>query len=627
MKASPSPWTALQEHIASLPFDVLIRRIHSSSRRNPARSLEAHFVGVLACPAPGACQGQAEVPRPCGGTRAVAVAPGEAARAAAVSSPQLRELLSQRLLQDVRQPRARLQLSLDDLSLILANAVRHKFSPQLTRTTLRLFTDALNGVRGRDAASQQIEALSRVMEACCDELGGDALMTWDDLAGLVAMVEQRWALFTKSNSVCCLLIQFFAAVIAVELSTEAPAPGLLKADPVLLKDRCLQLVRGATDFLADTVEAGVPLTWSSAELQGMCAVVRRLRHYETVRSSSQLGSSGRVRFWKRTTVPASAEHVDSAPPVHRQLSRLVTTQVLCHSRLLNDVQAMTLEQAAGVFYAVSSACGTEAILRFALPVQNVLRRAVVADAASMGQVICIAEASLHVEGASLLFVEAVRCIGRFVFVLTSGATWGLLAGVCALLEGAPLSLRATVAECLRALQNSLAKSQRLPSPASPEFASFRLAVVMLATLLLQQGVPASTRMEEILHGVVEAAPVLRDGGERGPAVLVRCCFVLTAGRPHANAARQARALRLAMAEATQLLSDDGNGHAPQLTGAERRMLRSSFKQFRQASAHAGEERQVEGQHAATPPSPREAAAAPQPTPPPASNSAKTAGRA
>ncbi|ESL06369.1 hypothetical protein TRSC58_05959, partial [Trypanosoma rangeli SC58] len=585
-KAVPPPsLAALREHIDSLPFDVLLRRIHSSSQRNPARSLEAHFIGVRFGPAHGKRQGQAEPSRTCGETLPPA-SPGTAESAVAASSLHLRELLSERLLQDVRQPRARLQLNLDDISLILANAVRHKFSFQLTRATLQLFTDALNGAKGKDAASQQIEALSRVMEACCGELGDCALLTWDDLASLVAMVEQRWSLFTQSSSLCCLLIQFFTTIIAVELSAEAPTQGLFKADPMLLKNRCLQLVRDATDVLAGALDAGAPLAWSFAELQGMCVAVQRLSRYETARGSSRVSSSGRVRFWKRAAVPVSAEIADSAPPAHKQVSRLVTTQVLSHSRLASDVQAMTLEQVAGVFSSVSSACGAEAILRFAVPAQNVLRRAVAADAASMRQVICIAEASLHVEGASLLFVEAVCSIRRFVFVLTSGAAWDLLSSVCALLESAPLSLRAAVAECLGALQSSLERSQRLPPPAAPEFASFRVAAVVLGALLVQRGVPTTPRMEDILHGVVEAGPLLRDGGERGASVLARCCFALAFGRPPANAGRRARALRLAVAEAAQLLSGGAGGLSPQLTAAERSMLRNSFKQFREITARA-----------------------------------------
>ncbi|EKF26697.1 hypothetical protein MOQ_009602 [Trypanosoma cruzi marinkellei] len=359
------------------------------------------------------------------------------------------------------------------------------------------------------------------MEACCDGLEGNDLMTWGDLANLVAMVEQRWSLFTKSNSLCCLLLQFFSSVIAVELSTEAPMPGILRADPVLLKERCLQLLHDATDILTDTLEAGIPLTWSPAELQGMCRVVKQLRHYELVRISLKTSSLGRVRFWKRNAATVPAEPAD-AVPVYKQISRLVTTQVLSNSRLVTDVEAMTLAQVAGVFSSVSFACGTEAILRFAVPVQNVLKRVVVAEATSMRHVICIGEASLHVEGASLLFVEAVRSIGRFAFVLTSGATWDLLCRVCALLEGAPLSLRAVVVVCLCALQGSLEKSRRLPSSVSPEFTSFRLAVAMLCTLLAQHKVQTGPRMEEIIYDVVEAAPMLRDGGKSGASTLVRC---------------------------------------------------------------------------------------------------------
>ncbi|RNE97827.1 hypothetical protein TraAM80_09120 [Trypanosoma rangeli] len=595
MKAVPPPsLAALREHIDSLPFDVLLRRIHSSSQRNPARSLEAHFIGVRFCQAHGKRQQQAEPSRTCGETLAPALL-GTAESVVAASSSQLRELLSERLLQDVRQPRARLQLNLGDLSLILANAVRHKFSFQLTHATLRLLTDALNGAKGKDTASQQIEALSRVMEACCGELGGCALLTWDDLASLVAMVEQRWSLFTKSDSLCCLLIQFFTTIIAVELPAEAPAPGLFKADPILLKNRCLQLVRDLTDVLVGALNTGAPLAWSFTELQGMCAAVQRLSHYETARGSSRVSSSERVRFWKRAAVPGPAEIADSAPPAHKQMSRLVTTQVLSHSRLASDVQAMTLEQVAGVFSSVSSACGAEAILRFAVPVQKVLRRAVTADAASMRQVICIAEASLHVEGASLLFVEAIRSIRRFAFVLTSGAAWDLLSSVCVLLESAPLSLRAAVVECLGALQNSLEKSQRLPSSVAPEFASFRIAAVMLGALLVQRGVPTTPRMEDILHGVVEAAPLLHDSGERGASVLARCCFMLAYGRPPANAERRARALRMAVAEASQLLGEGVGGHSPRLTSAERSMLRNSFKQFHEIMARAGAERPPEAQ--------------------------------
>ncbi|PBJ77916.1 hypothetical protein BCY84_05320 [Trypanosoma cruzi cruzi] len=614
MKVIPPSLLALQQHIASLPFDVLIRRIHSSSQGNPARSLEAHFIGARSHLARGKGQGFAELPQVSG--ERLASTSSQNAETMVVSSLQLRELLSERLLQDVQQPRTRLQLNVDDLSLVLANAVRHKFSFRLTNTTLRRFTETLNGAWGKDAASQQIEALSRVMEACCDGLEGNDLMTWDDLANLVAMVEQRWSLFTKSNSLCCLLLQFFSSVIAVEVSTEVPMPGILRADPVLLKERCLQLVHDATDILADTFEAGIPLTWSPAELQGMCSVVKQLRHYEHVRSSLKTSSLGRVRFWKRTAATAPAEPAD-AVPVYKQLSRLVTTQVLSNSRLVTDVEAMTLAQVAGVFSSVSFACGTEAILRFTVPVQNVLKRVVVADATSMRHVICIGEASLHVEGASLLFVEAVRSISRFAFVLTSAATWDLLCRVCALLEGAPLSLRAVVVMCLCSLQGSLEKSRRLPSSASPEFASFRLAVAMVCTLLAQHKVQTGLRMEEIIHSVVEAAPMMRDGGKSGAATLVRCFFFLTSTRSHANSERQARAIHLAMAEASRLLNEKNEDHPIQLTNAEQSMLRNSLKRYREMLAHSEAKRNTfsqgaETQHDAPASSPRDADAPPTP---------------
>ncbi|ORC86865.1 uncharacterized protein TM35_000251610, partial [Trypanosoma theileri] len=194
----------LQQQIADLPFDVLIRRIHSSSQKNISRSLEAHFLGQrlhenyggngapfhLKTITPYNIAKEVE--------KVSKTKTEEEVSSVLVSSSELREILSQRLLLDVQQSRSRLKLNLDDLSLILANAIRHRFSFELTNTTLILFIEALNNAKGVENSSRQVEALSRVMEVCCDELDQCNTITWDAVANLVVTVEQRWSLFTKS---------------------------------------------------------------------------------------------------------------------------------------------------------------------------------------------------------------------------------------------------------------------------------------------------------------------------------------------------------------------------------------------------------------------------------------------
>ncbi|ORC91505.1 uncharacterized protein TM35_000051010, partial [Trypanosoma theileri] len=142
------------------------------------------------------------------------------------------------------------------------------------------------------------------MEVCCDELDQCNAITWDAVANLVVTVEQRWSMFTKSNSLCCLLIQFYATIIAAELPVplSSSSSSVLKTDASLLKERCLPFINDATDILIDTLKTDVPLTWNASELQGMCRAVRQLNRFEETRNLYQTSFYGRKRFWKRSPV-------------------------------------------------------------------------------------------------------------------------------------------------------------------------------------------------------------------------------------------------------------------------------------------------------------------------------------
>ncbi|CBH13424.1 hypothetical protein, conserved [Trypanosoma brucei gambiense DAL972] len=566
VKVEP-PVQLLQRHISALPFDVLIRRIHSSALTNPSRSLEAHFLGSHS--PPDRCEVVA--------TRAVSATTSSAARTAGATATELRSLLSQRLLLDIRRYQASNQLDLDDLSLVLANAIRHRLSPELAAITLQYFADALSATGAANQEPRRIEALSRIMEACCDaELTEWTPMTWDCLATIVALIEQRWLALAATASVCALLLQFLSTVVGAQLQGKAASSGLLKTDSQLLKERCLKLADSATQALAEALESDESSRWNPGQLQGVCAVVEQLRKFENLNAHISHGSAKQMSFWKRHGT------VNEPTYVWKKVRRVLTMQILTHGTLERAVWAMTLQQASELFASISTTCGADAVGKVAAPLHRMLKVVVAADLGTMGNVIRIGEASLVAEGASALLTQSIDIIGRYNYVLTGGNGWGLLIAACTLFERAPLSISPVVDRTLGALQLALEDAQWV-SPDSPEFFAHSLAVASLATLLVTHKLSTTTKLESRIVDIANASPLLRDA-TRGPSIVVRCLFFLISTADGTNgrgkiAEKRACALGLLMAESRDLHGKKEDcGGSFHLTAFERRILRFVQKQ-------------------------------------------------
>lgn len=311
---------AVQDHIDGLALDVILRRMQSSSLVNKARSLEAHFALQPAKLAdgdttPGSACSNASVPV----TRRASQQQDE-------DVPALRDILSNRLLADVERSSLGGQSTVDDLSLVAANAIRHRLSPQLKTRALQHLAEVVHNQRGAarrtvfprhspDGTLREVEALTRVMEACVDVEdafpgSGAHCLDLDEWAAVTSAVEERWESFLSSESSVLLLLQFFSLRLhrpqpcssspdssAPEDVNAAAADGgsarrslrlaltQLQIDPALVQARCYLLCEKATQWLTEAPPPSAtrgyrPLSARPAELVRLVHTTQRLRQYE-----------------------------------------------------------------------------------------------------------------------------------------------------------------------------------------------------------------------------------------------------------------------------------------------------------------------------------------------------------
>nr|CCD13986.1 unnamed protein product [Trypanosoma congolense IL3000] len=562
MWTGPPPQRILQRQIAALPFDVLIRRLHSSSLTNPSRSLEAHFLGVNGFAKPDT-QERASLLTQTDPAKSVAAADID------TTASELRAVLSHRLLIDVQQQHKQLRLDIDDLSLVLANAVRHRLSPRLVQAALGALKATLGQVASAGQVARQVEALSRVMEAYCDiEDEKDIPVTWNELADILTLAEERWLHFTQTASISFLLLQFLSAIVGAKLPEEQNVAIMLRTDPMLLRKRCLELVNSIVDIMSATRESGEPYGWSLAHVQGMCVAISQLSRFENANPLASHGSTGGIGFWRRKGV--GTESV----PVWRKVRAALAAQLLAHNTLEKDILVMPLRCTCELFVCVSAVCcGAEVVGRVAAPVHKVLKRAVVGDAKVMNDVIRIGEASLVAEGTSSLLEESIHCITRYSYIFTNGDVWDLVGRACKLLESAPPGMHSAVRQCLCALKASF-ESARCAPPLDTGFPAFGLAAVTLGTLMMKYGVRVGEVLGEYILQVIEVLPNVRGASNRS-SILVRCLSLLS--EPHvANnlkmAERHTKAVELLKAEVREMCR---HAHATDLTAHECHMLRRS----------------------------------------------------
>lgn len=299
----------------------------------------------------------------------------------------VRSTLSVQLTHEMSTTRAR-ALDIEEVSLILANAIRHELSPTVVRQSVSLLSQHMQAAVRRPhgmfstastTSLQKGEALIRVMEACVAlaEVHPQRVhyFTLEAWAQLVSWTEEHWDGFEASPSTAALRVHFFSVAngcvlrvredgerqaaqpvecqsVAASLSRSLGSLGTLRTDPTLLLERCYTLsVRAFEVFVGslatdDGTEEGTGSSTrnvcSTAELVRCCWTARRLQRFE-MQSRAVLGAPHKrqQRWWPSLSSGGSvvatasvtgprvpAESMSTTHRLHRELRLLVAKQAV-----------------------------------------------------------------------------------------------------------------------------------------------------------------------------------------------------------------------------------------------------------------------------------------------------------